>query len=116
MGHYSDPHLIYLDFDFSQPWKRSPHLRPIFTVLRIVGLNFDERFGLCLERTRHGWHVIFRVLEKLTPAEQVALQSCCGSDGRREALNLMRALAIARNRVTPYWRERWNILFMGKLK
>jgi hypothetical protein len=85
----------------------------------MVGLTFDTEHGIILERTRHGWHVIFRVLEKLTPAETVALQSCCGSDGRREALNLMRALSLRMKRcygVTPYWRKRWNILFAGKVR
>jgi hypothetical protein len=112
MQHFSDPRFLYLDFDFRRPDRRSPRLRPIFTVLRIVGVRPDRQRGILLERTRRGWHVIIKLREKLKPAETVALQACMGSDGRREALNLMRARC---HRVTPYWGRRWNILFSGKL-
>lgn len=108
--------MIYLDFDFARPDRRSPSLRPIFTVLRMVGLR-PLGSAIAMERTRRGWHIIMRMRETLQPAEIVALQACLGSDRRREALNLMRALAIRKgcNGVTPHWRKRWNILFGGKL-
>lgn len=82
----------------------------------MVGLI--PREGICMERTRRGWHVLIKLRERLLPSELVALQSCLGSDGRREALNLMRALAIRKecDGVTPYWKKRWNILFSGKLR
>lgn len=82
----------------------------------MVGLR-PRRDGLMLERTRRGWHVVIRLREKLLPSEIVALQSILGSDGRREALNFMRAFAMRQkcNGVTGYWRKRWNILFAGKL-
>lgn len=116
MAHFSKSNMVYLDFDFPRPDRRSPSLRPIFTVLRMVGLR-PSRQTIALERTRHGWHVIIQLSERLKPAEIVALQACLGSDRRREALNLMRALALRKrcNGVTPYWRKRWNILFGGKL-
>jgi hypothetical protein len=52
-----------------------------------------------------------------TRGELVAFQACCGSDLRREALNLMRVVGI---RTTPirskFWRDRWNILYSEKVK
>lgn len=115
MAHYSKPDVAYLDFDFQRPERRSPRLRPIYTVLRMVGLR--PRGAICLERTRHGWHVIIPLSEKLQPAELVALQLALGDDRKRGALNLMRALAIRKgcNGVTAHWGRRWNILFSGKL-
>lgn len=68
-----------------------------------------------MQRTRHGWHVLIKLREKLQPAEIVALQSIMGSDGRRETLNLMRALHMRKNKVGRFWGKRWNILFGGKL-
>lgn len=116
MAHYSKANIAYLDFDFPRPDRRSPRLRPIFTVLRMVGLK--PAGAIQLERTAHGWHVTIPLRENLSPAEMVALQLCLGDDQRRGALNLMRARAIGKrcNGVTPYWERRWNILFAGKLK
>jgi len=52
----------------------------------------------------------------MLPAELVAFQACCGSDQRRETLNLMRVLAIRKTPITsPFWRDRWNLLFSEKL-
>lgn len=114
MQHYSEPDRLYLDFDFQRPDRRSPRLRPFWTVLRMVGLRPLQTI---MERTRHGWHVIIKINRELQPAETVALQSCLGSDGRREALNLMRVLAMRKKcyGVTPFWRARWNILYSSKL-
>lgn len=118
MAHYSKSNVAYLDFDFARPDRRSPRLRPIFTVLRIVGLR-PVLSTIEMERTRHGWHVIIPLREKLEPAELVALQLALGDDQRRGALNLMRARAMRQGRecngVTGHWRRRWNILFGGKL-
>lgn len=115
MQHYSKNNVAFLDFDFQRPDRRSPRLRPIFTVLRMVGLRAG---AITLERTQHGWHVIIPISEKLQPAEMVALQLALGDDQRRGALNLMRAVAIRKrcNGVTAHWGRRWNILFSGKLK
>lgn len=73
---------------------------------------------ICMERTRHGWHVIIPLREKMLPAELVAMQLALGDDQRRGALNLRRAISLRKNgnRVTAHWRRRWNILFAGKLK
>lgn len=116
MAHYSKNNAAYLDFDFARPDRRSPRLRPMFTVLRMVGLR-PRNSLIEMERTRHGWHVIIPLREALSPAELVALQLCLGDDRKRGALNLMRARAIGDkgNRVTAYWRRRWNILFSGKV-
>jgi hypothetical protein len=113
MQYFSKPDHAYVDFDFRRPDRRSPRLRPIFTVLRMVGLR--PRLPIEMQRTRHGWHVVIRLNQKLSPAELVALQLCLGDDRKRGALNLMRARALRCCAVTPYWRKRWNILYSHKL-
>lgn len=117
MAHYSRANYAYVDFDFQRPDRKSPKLRPIYTVLRMVGL-LPSPEGVCYERTRRGWHVIIPLREKLQPAELVALQLVLGDDTRRGCLNLMRAVAMRKRcyGVTAHWRRRWNILFSGKLK
>lgn len=117
MQHFSKSNTAYVDFDFARPERKSPKLRPLFHVLRMVGLR-PSRSTVCLERSRHGWHVIIPLSEKLTEAEMVALQMALGDDRKRGALNLMRALAIRKgcNGVTPFWARRWNILYAGKLQ
>lgn len=124
MQHYSDNSRAYLDFDMKREhdekrrkyFRPSPRLRPMFTVLRMVGLRPAEHEAILLEATQHGWHVVVPLDEKLSDAELVALQLAMGDDQRRGALNLMRCVAMRRgNGVTPYWRKRWNILFSGKL-
>lgn len=81
----------------------------------MVGIRI--RGALLMERTRHGWHVIVPLSEKLTEAEMIALQLCMGDDRKRGALNLMRGIAIRKggDSVTAYWRKRSNILFGGKV-
>lgn len=115
MGRFSDERQLYLDFDFKRPDRRSPRLGPMWAVMRIVGIRIRERGAILYERSRHGWHVIIPTKERLIPSETVALQLAMGSDGRREALNLMRALAIRCYGVTEYWKKRFNILFDGKI-
>jgi hypothetical protein len=114
MAHYSKNNVAFVDFDFPRPDRRSPRLRPMFTVLRLVGLR--PVGAIALERTQHGWHVICPISQRLTPGEMVALELAMGDDRKRGALNLMRARALnGCNGVTAYWRKRWNILFAGKL-
>ena len=67
-------------------------------------------------RTRRGWHVAITLRDALEPAEIVALQSCLGSDRRREALNLMRVIGLRRTHgIDSFWFERWNLLYREKL-
>lgn len=99
----------YLDFDR----RRTPRLRPIWSVCRIVGLR-----PLWIEhrRTRRGWHVIVQLNDRLQPAELVALQAVMRSDPRRETLNLCRVLGMRRSPIrSAFWRKRWNLLYERKL-
>lgn len=101
---------LYLDFD--RPL--APSLTSLFAVFRIVGVRV---VWLCYRRTRRGWHVIVHLNDRLLPSEAIALQACCGSDGRREALNLMRVIGIRTAPITSrYWIERWNLLYSTKLE
>lgn len=99
----------YIDVDTI----RAPALRPYYAVCRIVGVR---PLWIAYERTRRGWHVViqFGSRDRFTPAELVAFQACCGSDIRRESLNLMRVCAIRRGRLPAFWRKRWNLLFVYK--
>lgn len=93
--------------------RRSPSLRETVAVCRIVGVR---PVWACYRRTRRGWHLILYLRDQLLPAECIALQCCLGSDARREALNLMRVLAIRRTPITRrYWVNRWNLLYRSKL-
>lgn len=67
-------------------------------------------------RSRHGWHVMVQVWQRLSPAEIVAAQAMLGSDWRREAFNLLRVRALGR--APRFWRQpgRWNVFFSGKLQ
>lgn len=100
---------LYLDMD--QP--ASPRLAPIFAICRIVGVR---PMWIEYRRTQNGWHVVLVLRDRLERAEIVALQALCGSDKRRETLNLMRVLAIRRTPITdPFWQQRWNLLYSRKL-
>jgi hypothetical protein len=107
--HATDLRCAYLDFDSVG----IPLLRPIFAVCRIVGVR-----PLWIEsrRTARGWHLRIRFHNRFEPAELVAFQAACGSDPRRESLNLMRVLNIRRHGAAPFWRKRWNLLYSEKLK
>ena len=69
-------------------------------------------------KTKRGWHRRVHFRERYEPAELVCFQACVGSDGRREALNLMRVLALRKGgtRIGSFWRSRWNVLYSEKLK
>lgn len=59
-----------------------------------------------------GWHLEIQVKPNPTnPLEVVALQVVCGSDVSREACNINRARMVLAGRVSPWWRERWNVLY-----
>lgn len=110
VDHVHDANCVYLDMDSNA----SPSIRPLYAVFRIVGVR---PLWIEYRRTARGWHVIVYLRDSLLPAETIALQCCCGSDKRREALNLMRLLAIRRTPITSrFWRRRWNILFSRKLR
>lgn len=82
-------------------------------VLRTIGLR---PIWLRTDRTRRGWHIVIRLTRALLPAECVALQALLGSDDRRECMNLLRVMSIARRDPGPFWRHRWNLLFSYKLQ
>jgi hypothetical protein len=94
--------------------QRAPRIREIFSVCRIVGVS---PLWIAYRRTNRGWHVILYLRDHLHAAECIAFQACLGSDRRREALNLMRVLAIRRTPISdPFWRTRWNLLYERKLE
>lgn len=65
-------------------------------------------------RTKKGWHIEIHLGTSLQPGETVAAQVLCGSDRKRETLNLMRVLGL--KNAPAFWRKRWNILYAEKLR
>jgi hypothetical protein len=81
---------------------------------RIQQLARQEAFHIdCIgyTPTRHGWHVVVRIRQRLSPALIVAAQAILGSDYRREMFVFRRVRSL--RRVPPEWREahRWNTLY-----
>ena len=95
--------LLYLDFDGKVPrglldrivWSCKLWQWPI------VAVRFDK--------TRHGWHVVVGIRKRVAPSLIVAAQAVLGSDYKREAFNIMRVQQLDAR--SPYWRERWNVLY-----
>jgi hypothetical protein len=59
-----------------------------------------------------GWHCEVAVTPVPRSAVLVtALQAILGSDRAREACNLQRARRVDGQRVAPWWRARWNVLY-----
>lgn len=110
LGEKANPKRAYLDFDLG---RCSPRLAGIHVTLRAIR---NRAAWIRYDRTKKGWHIVIALRDALQPAETVALQACCGSDIRRETLNLMRVLAIRRKGASPFWRKRYNILYEFKLK
>lgn len=98
------PGRIMLDID----QRKAPQYWPIFARLRHLNLSPEY---LRIDRTRHGWHVIVQLKEKLSPAVTVALQCILGSDLKREQWNLFRVMSGKAER-----NNRWNMLFEERLK
>lgn len=95
---------VFCDFDEG---RGSPHLRPVWTVFRLLGIR---PISIRLDRTRRGWHMVIRCDRCFTPVEKVALQAVLGSDARRESLNLMRVINGHGGD------KRWNVLYREKLR
>lgn len=61
-----------------------------------------------------GWHLEVAVSpEPRLAVEVTALQTILGSDVAREACNLQRARLVDQGQVSRFWRQRWNVLYLG---
>jgi hypothetical protein len=106
MKEFSDPRMVYCDYDRPTP----PSMWELNRVFHILDIRPQY---IRFDRTRHGWHVVIRLPRALDKLATVALQAVLGSDPRRETLNLMRALSV---KWDAHNSRRWNILFREKLK
>lgn len=104
---------IKLDFDTRQRRRKEWRNRLWLLAQLFPGYRFKrERWTT----SKHGWHCEIPVTGKkraLSPVAVVAMQLILGSDVKREAYNLARAM---RSGVSPFWRERGNVLYLRKLK
>lgn len=67
-----------------------------------------------VDRTARGFHIVADVIVregKMPDMAIVAAQAILGSDARREAFNLLRAMHVSLGTVPPFWRSRWNVLY-----
>lgn len=104
----SQPMRIRLDIDAG---------RSVPTVARLAWLLWRAGCALVWLSQEHspggrGWHLELAVEPPpRTAMEVTALQAVLGSDRGREACNINRARLVDRRAVSPYWRERWNVLY-----
>lgn len=103
------PQVLLLDYDTPSSL---PSLKTFLSTLRVIGIKAR---WFAYRRTRKGWHVEIGIKASLTPPETVAAQAVLGSDIRREAMNLCRVISLRVHKHSPFWRKRWNILFLKKL-
>jgi hypothetical protein len=100
--------LLYIDIDGRLPRTLIERISWTCAVLRwrIVAVRID--------RTRHGYHVVVGIRQRLTPPVIVAAQAILWSDWRRETFNLMRVSAL--HSAPKFWRDRWNVLYVRHVK
>ena len=94
---------MLLDFDSVTP---SDLLERVRFVCALHRLTVE---WLRVDRTRHGWHVIVQVRQRVALLRLAAIQAVLGSDWKREAFNTARA--VRSRHLGPMWRHRLNILF-----
>lgn len=100
-----DLSLLKIDLDRKfTPAQWSGYMDRLKGVLRITK---SQPQRVAVYETKKGFHVKVQLSDPLPSAEAlVCLQACSGSDGFREALNLMRALSGRTGN--------WNVLFIQK--
>ncbi len=105
-----DRNVVKLDIDAG---KERPTLGVMLARLRRAGYTIRWMW----ERRSpggKGWHIALKLKPCPKSAQEVvALQALLGSDPMREASNLRRANQW--DRVPPFMRDRWNVLY-GSLK
>lgn len=95
--------LILVDYDGDIPtdvWKRLEMVSRV-QQLRVRWVRFD--------RTKHGYHMIVNVANRLGFMRTILIQALLGSDWKRETFNSRRALA---RHIPKFWRERRNVLYV----
>lgn len=93
---------ILCDYDGEIPsdfWNR------LEMVVRAQRLNV---ICIRIDRTRHGYHLILTVSNRIGAVRLVLIQALLGSDWKREAYNSRRAILRG---IPAFWRERRNVLY-----
>jgi hypothetical protein len=85
---------------------------PLASLVHTTGLSVQ---WVRWDRTRHGWHAVVKIRQKLKLAEVIACQAILGSDRDRERLNITRCLSL-RLHPSAYWEKRANILYSRKVQ
>lgn len=100
---WGNPKTLLFDFDND---KTKPFL-PINEVLDRLGWSYRMEE---LIPTKHGVHCIVHLRRAITETEIIALQLLCGSDPKRELMNLKRVLSPG---FTGKNRKNWNLLHVS---
>lgn len=100
--------MIRVDYDGLLPHDLYARIRFVADVLKRRVRWWTVR------RTRRGWHLEVAESPALNPVATVAAQAILGSDPRREAFNLARALVVPH--VPKMWRDRFNVLYVRKIQ
>lgn len=93
---------LLCDYDGELPKDLSQRIEMVVRVqsLRVRYIRIDK--------TRHGYHMVMDVGNRLGFARTILLQALLGSDWKREAFNSRRANA---RHIPAFWRERRNVLY-----
>jgi hypothetical protein len=94
---------LKLDYDGAFPRDFDARLALVCRVHRLAPVVVR------IDRTRHGYHVVIVVRQRIAFTRVVLLQAVLGSDWKRELFNSRRALAW--RHVPAFWRDRANVLY-----
>ena len=103
--------FIKLDLDRC----KEPDMETIRRRIERAGYSMDHVLVSCPSPSGTGWHLVIEVKPRPAhPMEVVALQSICGSDPYREAMQMHRARAFPFAAV--WMRDTWNVLYRAHPK
>lgn len=102
------PGPLLLDYDEGMKLPTIAHLK---WLAARAGVKIVKN-GFKISPSGKGYHC-FVIVDPAprTCMEVVALQAVFGSDPKREACNVNRARMVDTKQVTPYWAQRWNVLY-----
>lgn len=105
------PDTAFIKLDVDGPLPNDLKERIEFT-FKVLGVRVVEA-GWVKSPGGNGHHVMVKLADGVPALAAVAIQAILGSDWRREAFNLQRALVLAE--APDFWHYRWNVLYASKL-
>lgn len=109
ISNYPVENALFIDYD-GERLPRCAQINKINSAFRAAGLSY---MALRITKTARGWHYAFITKSPLVAMARVAMEAILGDDPMRAAMNFARARNA--DRMPPYWRQRWNILYDWKV-